>query len=146
MTQNIFLSCPNHCDKGLILIIVYFFWIWNKKEHNVIFSWVISSHIGPKYVESPYIYIIQTNESDYIIPHNSWADVVRLLAERYDTMSYEKLGGFRSLLPASYVSSHTEVLWYNKTVCLLMTIYIIGWKGFKSNNRVVMKATFNSKD
>ena len=34
-----------------------------------------------------------------------------------------KLDGFRSQLQASYVSSHTEELWYNETVCLWMTIY-----------------------
>ena len=38
------------------------------------------------------------------MPYNSWADVVRLLAE---------LGGFQFQLQASYVSSHTEELWYN---------------------------------
>ena len=57
-------------------------------------------------------------------PYNSWADVVRLLAERYNTKSNVKLGRFRSQLQASYVSSHTEKLWYNETVCLWMTIYI----------------------
>ena len=45
-------------------------------------------------------------------------------AERYDTTSNEKLGGFRTQLQASYVSSHTEELWYNETVCLWVTIYI----------------------
>ena len=58
------------------------------------------------------------------MPYNSRADVVRLLAERHDTKSYEKLGGFRSLLQAFYGSSHTEELWYNETVCVGMTIYI----------------------
>ena len=58
------------------------------------------------------------------MPYNSRADVVRLLAERYDTESNIKLGGFQSQLQASYVSSRTEVLWYNEKVCLLMTIYI----------------------
>ena len=41
------------------------------------------------------------------MPYNSQADVVRLLAERYDAKSNVKLGGFRSLLQ---VSSHTEEL------------------------------------
>ena len=50
--------------------------------------------------------------------------MVRLLAERSNTKSNVKLGGFRSQLQASYVSSHTEELWYNETVCLWMTIYI----------------------
>ena len=56
--------------------------------------------------------------------YNSQADVVSLLAERYDTKSNVKLGRFRSQLQASYVSSHTEELWYNECVCLWMTIYI----------------------
>ena len=50
--------------------------------------------------------------------------MVGLLAEWYDTKYNEKLGRFRSQLQASYVSSHTEELWYKKTVCLWMTIYI----------------------
>ena len=57
------------------------------------------------------------------MPYNSRADVVRLLAERYDTKSDVKLGGFRSQLQASYAASLTEKLWYNETVCLWMTIY-----------------------
>ena len=53
------------------------------------------------------------------MPYNSRADVVRLLVEQYDTKSNVKLGGFRSQLQASYA----EELWYNETVCLLITIY-----------------------
>ena len=52
------------------------------------------------------------------MPYYSRADVVRLLAERYDSKSKVKLGGFRSQLQASNVSSHPEELWYNETVCL----------------------------
>ena len=58
------------------------------------------------------------------MPYNSWADVVCLLAQRYDAKSNVKLGGFWSQLQASYVSSHTEELWYDETVCLWMTVYI----------------------
>ena len=36
--------------------------------------------------------------------------MVRFLAERDDTKSNVKLGGFQSQLQVSYVSSHTEVL------------------------------------
>ena len=50
--------------------------------------------------------------------------MVRLLAERSDTRSNVKLGGFQSQLQASSVSSHTEVLWYNETFRLWMSIYI----------------------
>ena len=67
---------------------------------------------------------MSTNESYYSMPYNSRADAVRLLAERYDTKSNVKLGGFRPQLIASYVSSHTEALWNNETVCMWMTIYI----------------------
>ena len=58
------------------------------------------------------------------MPYNSRADMVCLLAEQYNTKSNIKLGGFWSQLQASYMSSHTEELWYSKTVCLWMTIYI----------------------
>ena len=50
--------------------------------------------------------------------------MVHLLAEWSYTKSNLKLCGFRSQLQASYVSKHTEELWYNETVCLWMTIYI----------------------
>ena len=50
--------------------------------------------------------------------------MVPLLAERSVTKSNVKLSGFRSQLQASYVSSHTEELWYNETVCRWVTIYI----------------------
>ena len=68
------------------------------------------------------------NESYYVMPYNSWADVVRLLAEQYDTRSNVKLGGFQSQLQVSYMSNHTEELWYNETVCLWMT--------YKTGNRM----------
>ena len=42
-----------------------------------------------------------------------------LMAEQYDTKSNVK-----SQLEVSYMSSHTDELWYNETVCLWMTIYI----------------------
>ena len=48
--------------------------------------------------------------------YNSRAGVVRLMAERYNTKSNVKVG--RISLPAFYVSSYTEELWYNETVCL----------------------------
>ena len=50
--------------------------------------------------------------------------MVHLLPERSDTKSNVKSGGFRSQLQASYVSSHTEELWYSETVYLWMTMYI----------------------
>ena len=42
---------------------------------------------------------MQTNKSDYVMPINFRADAVRLLAERYDTKSNVKLGGFQSQHP-----------------------------------------------
>ena len=50
--------------------------------------------------------------------------MVRLLTEGYDTKSNVKLGGFRSQFQVSYVSSHTEELRYNETVCPYIYIYI----------------------
>ena len=51
---NIFFCCQKHCDRGIIIVIVNYFQIWNKNEHNIIISRVISSHIGPMYIETPY--------------------------------------------------------------------------------------------
>ena len=62
----------------------------------------------------------------------------RFLAERYDTNTNVKLGGFGSQLQASYVSSHIEALWYNETVSQWMTIYIyiyIYYKNFWLQNQ-----------
>ena len=42
------------------------------------------------------------------MPYNSGADVVRLLAKRYDTKFNVKLGGFQTQLQAPYLSCHTE--------------------------------------
>ena len=39
------------------------------------------------------------------------------MAEQLDTKSSIKLGRFQSQIEASFVSSHTEELWYNETVC-----------------------------
>ena len=82
-----------------------------------------------------FIYIYIYNESNYIMPYNSQADVVCLLAEQYDTKSNIKLRRFWSQLQASYVSSHSEALWHNETVCLWMTIYISN--GFKLKNKTI---------
>ena len=35
--------------------IIYYFQIWNKKEHNILISKVISSQIGAMYIETPCI-------------------------------------------------------------------------------------------
>ena len=37
-------------DRRLIVVIVYYFQIWNKKKEHIIISRVISSHMGPMYV------------------------------------------------------------------------------------------------
>ena len=50
-----FLSCPRHCDRGLIVVRVYYIPIWNKKENIIIIIKVIRSHMGPMYIETPYI-------------------------------------------------------------------------------------------
>ena len=44
-----------HCDQRLIVVTVYYFQLWNQKEHNII-SRVISSHIGPMYIDTPSVY------------------------------------------------------------------------------------------
>ena len=50
-----FLSCSRHCDLRLIVVIVYNFQIWSKKEHIIIICRVISRHMDPMYIELPYI-------------------------------------------------------------------------------------------
>ena len=40
-----FLSGPRYCDWGLIVVIAYYFQIWNKKEHII---------MGPMYIETLY--------------------------------------------------------------------------------------------
>ena len=50
--------------------------------------------------------------------------MVSLLVERSDTKFNVKLGEFRTRLQASYMSSQSDMLWYNETACLWMTLYI----------------------
>ena len=51
MSQNILSR-----DRGLIVVKVYYFQIWNKKL--IIISWIISSHMDRMYIETPYIYSV----------------------------------------------------------------------------------------
>ena len=61
--QNIFLSYSRHCNQGLIVVIVYYFQIWNQKEHNIINRRIISSHMSLMYMETPCIFTsASTNE------------------------------------------------------------------------------------
>ena len=46
------------------------------------------------------------------------------MAEWLDTMTCVKLSGFWSQVEASHVSTHTEELRYNQTVCPRVTVYI----------------------
>ena len=48
-----FLSCPMHCDLGLIDVIVYYFQIWSKKNTTLLLVELFSSHIGPMYIKTP---------------------------------------------------------------------------------------------
>ena len=54
---NIFFSGPRLYDRELVVVLVYYFQIRNKKEYNIIISRVTSSHMGPVYIETLYIYI-----------------------------------------------------------------------------------------
>ena len=75
---------------------------------------------------------MQTNESDYLMPYNSRADVVRLWAEQYDTKFNVNLGWFRSQLQASYVSSHTVYIYIH----IYIYIYILKEIGHINLNSV----------
>ena len=46
MTEIFFIFCSRHSDWRLVVVIVWFFQIWNKKERNIIISRIISSHFG----------------------------------------------------------------------------------------------------
>ena len=61
---------------------------------------------------------METNESYYIIPYNSLADVCQMMSYPYDTTSNVKLTGFQYKLDVSYESCRTEDLLYNETVCV----------------------------
>ena len=39
-----------------MVFIVYYFQIWNEKEHKISSSRVISSNIGSMYIETPYAF------------------------------------------------------------------------------------------
>ena len=53
VTQNIFTFRPRHWDRSLIVVLVYYFQIWNKKEHHIIINRV---HMGPMNIETPFRY------------------------------------------------------------------------------------------
>ena len=39
-TKYFFLSCPRYCDWGLIVVIVYYFQIWNKKNTSFLIEFL----------------------------------------------------------------------------------------------------------
>ena len=85
-----------------------------------------------------------TNESYYLMPHNSRADMVCLLDERYDTKFDVNLVGFRSQSQESYVSSHTErvVIQRNSLSvddCLYVYIYIYSLKSAYLGSKLLFK-------
>ena len=45
--KYLFLFCPKHCDQGLIVAIVSYFKVGNKKGPSIIINGVISSHMCP---------------------------------------------------------------------------------------------------
>ena len=73
---------------------------------------------------------------------NSQAAVRSLTGWEVCYWSDVKLGRFRFQLEASHMSSLTEELWYNKTVCLLMTIYIYIYIHTIYLSRVILFAVF----
>ena len=54
-TKYFFLSCRRHFDRGFVVVKVYYFQTWNKKEHKIIIiSRVICNTMGSVYIETPY--------------------------------------------------------------------------------------------
>ena len=48
--QNVFfLSSSRHCDRGLKVDTLYYFQIWNKKEHNITINHIIAMYIETAY-------------------------------------------------------------------------------------------------
>ena len=74
-----FLSCLRYCDWGLIVVIVYYFQIWSKKEHHIIISRVINSHFGSMYIETPYTMVQWKRQ--VISP--GWINLEELIDMRY---------------------------------------------------------------
>ena len=48
---------PMYTKREPIVLTVYYYQIWTKKEHNIIIGRVISSHMGPMYIETPLLRI-----------------------------------------------------------------------------------------
>ena len=67
-----FLSRPRHGDQELIVVIINYFQIWkknNKKtKHNIIINRVISSHMGPMYIETSYILHLEPQKQTKCLP------------------------------------------------------------------------------
>ena len=91
--KYVFLSCPRQFHEGLVVFIVYYFQIWNKKELNIIICRVISSYIGPIYIETPYTLVknqfkplskpcIKRNNDKYTSPNQF---------RQFDILSYESI-------------------------------------------------------
>ncbi len=65
---------------------------------------------------------METNERYYLIPYNSRAGVVHLLAQRDDTKSNVKWGGFRFKRP-TYLATLKSCDTAKQSVCGLLCIY-----------------------
>ncbi len=64
--QIFFLCCPRHFDRGLIVVIGYYFQIWNEKVHKIIICRVTSGRMGPIFIETQYIIRLNFLRNDIV--------------------------------------------------------------------------------
>ena len=131
-----FLSCPRHCDQGLIVVIVYYFQIWNKNEDNIIISRVMSSHMGPTYIETPYI-TMYIETPDIIISrvmncHMSPVNILSWLTGRAIISPWRKRelwgeeGGERGLTTFFRAISSRQVARVNSKIKYIFILFLPG--------------------
>ena len=121
-----FLSCQRNCDQGLIVVRIFNFRIWNKKEHSMISSEVTSSHMGPMNIETPNIamYIETPRICNMVINKSPYMTIDRLPSL--------KLILLRSSLCLRSVDSSSQSLWCFPHVAIF--VLIRGW-GMKTRTR-----------
>ena len=93
--KYVFLSRPRYCDRGLIVVIVYHFQIWNKKKHSLIISRVISCHMGAYvYGDSLSIYIYWVSRNNRAV---TWVPCILRHAVYHVTEAIQTVGAQTNL-------------------------------------------------
>ena len=93
----------------LLVVIVYYFQIWKIKEHHIIISRVISSHMGLMYFETPY-------KTSYI---NIF--YISIHIETFYMTIYIETPYITNYIKTSYISIHIETFYM---IIYIDTLYI----------------------